>query len=60
MADPTSALISYIDSRLATMERSPGTWGSSESLDFQALLLLELRTFVLRRRTYEIDPYETR
>lgn len=60
MGDLTGALVRHIDTRLDTMERAPNTWGSSESMDLQALLLLELRTFVLRRRTYENDPYEAR
>lgn len=60
MCDPAAALVRYIDARLASMERSPGTWGTRESLELQALLLLELRTFVLRRRTHARNPYETR
>jgi hypothetical protein len=51
MSDTIDAAVGYIDRRLATMERSPGTWGSAESLELQALLLLEVRTFLLRRRT---------
>lgn len=60
MTDPTAALVSYIDARLDSMERSPGTWGTGESMELQAFLLLELRTFVLRRRTHARNPYETR
>jgi hypothetical protein len=42
------------------MKRAPKSWGSPESLELQALLLLELRTFLLRRRTYTSDPFEVR
>jgi hypothetical protein len=60
MSDVVGAAVGYIDRRLATMERSPGTWGGSESLELQALLLLEMRTFLLRPRTYAKAPYEVR
>ena len=54
------AVIEYIDDRLETMQTAPGSWGSTESLELQALLLLELRTFILRRRAYERNPFEAR
>src|SRR4051794_35426300 len=60
MSDTVTEAVAYIDRRLATMKRSPRSWGSLESLELQALLLLELRTFLLRRRTYASDPYEVR
>ena len=41
--------IDYIDKRLATIDTMPGTWGSSESLELQTLLLLEIRAVVLRQ-----------
>lgn len=60
MTDVTSAIVAYIDKRLDGMVRAPSTWGTVESLDLQALLLLELRTFVLRKKTHESDPFEAR
>ncbi len=60
MSDVVTAAVAYIDRRLATMRRAPKSWGSPESLELQALLLLELRTFLLRRRTHAGDPYEVR
>ena len=60
MSDTVTEAVAYIDRRLATMKRAPKSWGSPESLELQALLLLELRTFLLRRRTYANDPYEVR
>lgn len=60
MSDVVTAAVAYIDRRLATMKRAPKSWGSPESLELQALLLLELRTFLLRRRTHASDPYEVR
>lgn len=60
MGDVLKDLVDYIDRRLATMERAPGSWGSAESLELQALLLLELRTFALRPRTYAKNPFEAR
>lgn len=60
MSDALAEAVAYIDRRLATMKRAPRSWGSPESLELQALLLLELRTFLLRRRTYASDPYEVR
>jgi hypothetical protein len=53
-------IVAYIDRRLATMIRAPGTWGSPESLELQALLLLEVRTFALRPRAHAENPYEVR
>lgn len=58
--DTVQAAIAYIDRRLATIDRGPGTWGSPESLELQTLLLFEIRTFLLRRRTYTKNPYEAR
>lgn len=60
MSDAVTAAVAYIDRRLSTMKRAPRSWGSPESLELQALLLLELRTFLLRRRTHAGDPYEVR
>ncbi|WP_438035545.1 hypothetical protein [Sorangium sp. So ce204] len=60
MSDPISAAVGYLDRRLSTMKRAPGTWGSPESLELQALLLIELRTFLLRRRTHAKNPFEVR
>ncbi len=60
MSDTVTEAVAYIDRRLGMMKRAPKTWGSPESLELQALLLLELRTFLLRRRTYASDPYEVR
>ncbi|WP_437726600.1 hypothetical protein [Sorangium sp. So ce861] len=60
MSDPISAAVDYLDRRLSTVKRAPGTWGSPESLELQSLLLLELRTFLLRRRTHAKSPFEVR
>jgi hypothetical protein len=60
MQDLTHALLEYIDDRIGTMQTAPGSWGSTESLELQALLLLELRTFILRRGIYANDPFEAR
>jgi hypothetical protein len=59
-ADRIQAAIDYIDRRLATIDKAPGTWGSPESLELQTLLLFEIRHFLLRPRTYVKNPYEAR
>ena len=58
--DISADVVAYIDRRLATMERAPWSWGSPESLELQAMLLLEIRTYILRRLTYESNPFEAR
>jgi hypothetical protein len=58
--DVRDDLMAYLDQRLASMDRAPGSWGSPESLEMQALLLLEIRTYVCRRTTYDTNPFETR
>lgn len=55
-----SSAIEYLDKRLATIDKAPGTWGSPESLELQVLLLLELRTFLLRPVAYRKNPFEVR
>ncbi len=59
-SDAIQAAVEYIDRRLATIDRIPGTWGSPENLELQTLLLFEFRTFLLRRRTHAKNPYEAR
>lgn len=58
--DRIQAAIDYIDRRLATIDKAPGTWGSPESLELQTLLLFEIRHFLLRPKTYVKNPYEAR
>jgi hypothetical protein len=55
-------IIEHIDARLASMSL-PGAarmWGSGESLELQALQLLELRTLALRPYSFTADPREMR
>lgn len=42
-----SNLINFIDERLSHMLEAPRMWGSSESVELQALQLLEIRSLVL-------------
>ena len=41
-------LLSFVDSRLDRLFTRPRMWGSNEAVEFQALLLIELRALVLR------------
>lgn len=46
-----SSIVKYIDAQLDAMATHPFTWGSSESLELQALLLLELRNVARQSAT---------
>lgn len=52
--------IAYIDKRLTTIERAPRTWGSPESLELQTLLLLEVRSVLLRHSMPQEKPFAVR
>jgi hypothetical protein len=48
MSDPRAILADRIDRSLNLLSAAPQMWGSSESLELQALLLLEMRAVVTR------------
>ncbi|WP_437905175.1 hypothetical protein WME95_43855 [Sorangium sp. So ce327] len=52
-------LLKYVDEGIRAMRRAPAMWGSPESLELQALQLLELRTLVLRPQTFQRNHRET-
>jgi hypothetical protein len=58
--NPILDAVEYLDKRLATIDKTPGTWGSLESLELQTLLLLEVRTYLLRPKTHQKNPFEVR
>ena len=58
MNDLRSSLLSRIDCSLDAMAKAPRMWGSPESLEMQALLLLEFKCMVLRPHMTQENPSE--
>jgi len=48
MLNQQELLLHYIDECMGSMRRAPDTWGSPESLELQALQLMELRSIAVR------------
>jgi hypothetical protein len=48
MSDPLGIMVDRIDESLDLMAKAPRMWGSPESMELQALLLLELRAMASR------------
>ena len=58
MSDLRDRIIDRIDRALDAMAEAPRMFGSPECLEAQALMLIELRCFVLRPRASQENPGE--
>lgn len=57
---PGPEMVEWLQVRLDYLERAPGMWGSAESIEFVALLLIEARQAIVRPKAHIANPYETR